>query len=166
MRPKFIGTEKRHPLFWSAANRIDILLYERQLPFPFAQAEDTMTDKELRRLSRVELIRLLLEQTRECELLRQELEQAKQALEDRRILLSEAGSIAEASLRINQVLETVQQAADQYLENVERTYQERAEEQYAGLQARIGEMETAARKRCAQMLEEARRKADGYGGNG
>lgn len=106
-----------------------------------------MTDRELRRLSRVELIRLLLEQTEESERLRQELEQAKSLLEDRRILVSNAGSIAEASLQINQVMEAAQKAADQYIENVQRAYQERAEKQYA------------------QMLEEAQRKAND-GGDG
>ena len=50
--------------------------------------------------------------------MQQELEETKQKLEDRRLMEKEAGSIAEAALRINKVFEAAQQAADQYLENI------------------------------------------------
>ena len=42
-----------------------------------------MTDKELKRLSRTELLELLLEQTRQRELLEQRLEEAEKKLADR-----------------------------------------------------------------------------------
>ena len=48
----------------------------------------------------------------------QELAEARQQLEERRIMTEEAGSIAEAALRINRVFEAAQAAADQYLENI------------------------------------------------
>lgn len=79
-----------------------------------------MTDKTLRRLSRRELVELLLAQSKEVERLRAELEQTEQQLKSRQILLREAGSIAEASLRLNEVFESAQKAADQYLLNVKR----------------------------------------------
>lgn len=77
-----------------------------------------MTEKELRRLSRTDLLEMLLEQSKEVQRLQQELEETKQKLEDRRLMEQEAGSIAEAALRINKVFEAAQQAADQYLENI------------------------------------------------
>ena len=77
-----------------------------------------MTDKELRRLSRTDLLEMLLEQSKEVERLQQELAEARQQLEERRIMTEEAGSIAEAALRINRVFEAAQAAADQYLENI------------------------------------------------
>lgn len=77
-----------------------------------------MTEKELRHLSRMDLLEMLLEQSREVERLQKELETVKKQLEDRRIMEQEAGSIAEASLRLNKVFEAAQQAADQYLENI------------------------------------------------
>lgn len=77
-----------------------------------------MTEKELRRLSRMDLLEMLLEQSKEVEWLRAELETVKKQLEDRRIMEQEAGSIAEAALRLNKVFEAAQQAADQYLENI------------------------------------------------
>ena len=77
-----------------------------------------MTEKELRRLSRMDLLEMLLEQSREVERLQKELETVKTQLSDRRIMEQEAGSIAEASLKLNKVFEAAQQAADQYLENI------------------------------------------------
>ena len=77
-----------------------------------------MTEKELRRLNRTDLLEMLLEQSKEVQRLQQELEETKQKLEDRRLMEQEAGSIAEAALRINKVFEAAQQAADQYLENI------------------------------------------------
>ena len=71
-----------------------------------------MTDKELRRLSRTDLLEMLLEQSKEVERLQQELAEARQQLQDRRIMTEEAGSIAEAALRINRVFEAAQAAAD------------------------------------------------------
>lgn len=77
-----------------------------------------MKEKELRHLSRMDLLEMLLEQSKEVERLQKELETVKKQLEDRRIMEQEAGSIAEASLRLNKVFEAAQQAADQYLENI------------------------------------------------
>ena len=93
-----------------------------------------MTDKELRRLSRRELLQMLLEQTSEVERLQAELDKTRAELNDRAIMLESCGNIAEASLKINHVFETAQQAAEQYLANVRRINtgqqtQEEAQEQ-------------------------------------
>lgn len=83
-----------------------------------------MTDKELRRLSRAELLEMLLAQTEENDRLKKRLEEAEKALEDRRVDIARAGSLAEASLQLNQVFVAADQAAKQYLENVERLSRE------------------------------------------
>lgn len=96
-----------------------------------------MTDKELRKLSRAELLEMLLIQTKEVERLSKELEEANRKLKDRRILLDKAGSIAEASLMLNDVFEVAQRAADQYIDNIrqfgeyhtERTCDDREDEE-------------------------------------
>ncbi len=77
-----------------------------------------MTDKELRKLKRIEILELLLEQSRENERLRAEIEEMKKKLEDREIAIKESGSIAEAALKLNGIFEAAQKAADQYLENL------------------------------------------------
>ena len=79
-----------------------------------------MTDKDLKRLRRDELLEMLIAQSKRMEQMQEELDAARAALASREILLQEAGSIAEASLRINGVFEAAQAAAQQYLENIRR----------------------------------------------
>ena len=79
-----------------------------------------MTDKELRRLSRSELLELLISQMEENEQLKMELEKAQQELKDKRIILKKAGSIAEAAVGLNKIFEAADEAAKQYLESVRK----------------------------------------------
>ena len=79
-----------------------------------------MTDKELKRLSRSELLELLLIQTKETERLAKRLEKAEAMLSDRQLQMEKAGDIAHAVLEINGVMEAAQAAAQQYLDNVKR----------------------------------------------
>lgn len=79
-----------------------------------------MTDKELRRLSRRELLEMLIAQTAENEQLKTRLEQAEAQLRDRRIAIDKAGSLAEAALSLNGVFQAAEAAAQQYLENIQR----------------------------------------------
>ena len=51
-----------------------------------------MADKDLKRLSRTELLELLLQQTRERERLEQKLEEVQRQLADRQIRLEKAAS--------------------------------------------------------------------------
>lgn len=80
-----------------------------------------MTDKEVRRLSRAQLLEILVAQGKEIEELKAELAATRKKLEDRTIAIEESGSLAEAALRLNGVFEAAQRAADQYLENVRRS---------------------------------------------
>ena len=75
----------------------------------------SMTNKELKKLTRLQL---LVEQGKEMERLKRRAERAEEKLRKRMLLLSEAGSIAEAALRLNGVFEAAQAAADQYLDSV------------------------------------------------
>lgn len=79
-----------------------------------------MTDRQLKKLSRAELLELLLEQMDRCARLEQELEQAKRELQDRQIRINNAGSIAQAALALNGVFEAADRAAKEYLENVKK----------------------------------------------
>ena len=83
-----------------------------------------MTDKELRRLSRKELLEMLIEQMNENEELKQKLDRAESELKDRNIMIENAGSLAEAALKLNDVFEAADRAAQQYLENVRRMAEE------------------------------------------
>ena len=99
-----------------------------------------MTSKELRRLSRADLLELLLAQTRETETLKKKLQEAEEELENRRFRMSNAGSLAEAMVEINNVMAAAQSAADQYLEN-------------------IAAMEAETRQKCEKMLQAAAQEA-------
>ena len=48
----------------------------------------------------------------------EELAEAKEQLENRRIQIENSGSIAEAALKLNGIFEAAQAAANQYLENL------------------------------------------------
>ena len=81
-----------------------------------------MTDRELRKLSRAGLLEVLLTQSREIDRLRAEVAELNAKLEDRDLIMSHSGSIAEASLRINNIFEAAQKAADQYVDSVRYLY--------------------------------------------
>ena len=108
-----------------------------------------MTDKELQRLKRTELLEILLEQGKEIEKLRAQVEALQKKMEDREIHIDKAGSIAEASLQLNGVFEAAQDAAKQYLENIESLNQ-RQEQVCAA-------MEKKTKEKCAAMEEETNR---------
>ena len=83
-----------------------------------------MTDKELKKLKRAELLQLLLTQSREIDRLRAELEEVNQKLNERNLSLDNCGSIAEAAMSIHNIFEEAQNAADLYLDNVKRKAEE------------------------------------------
>lgn len=77
-----------------------------------------MKDKDLKRLRRSDLVEIIYRLQENEKALNQEITALKQKLNDRRIAVEEAGSIAEAALRLNSVFETAQKAADEYLKNI------------------------------------------------
>ena len=77
-----------------------------------------MTDKDLRRLSRAELLDILYEQRKRYEDSLAENQALRQQLEDRTLRIASAGSIAEAAIQVSGVFEAAQAAADQYLASV------------------------------------------------
>ena len=76
-----------------------------------------MTDQELRRLSRADLIDIIYTLQQQKEQAEQQLAQAQAQLQDRQLRRANAGSIAEAALSLNGVFDAAQ-AADQYLQAV------------------------------------------------
>ena len=58
-----------------------------------------MTDKELRRLHREDLLQILIAQQKQIEDLSAALEDSEKALNDRKIAIEESGSLAEAALK-------------------------------------------------------------------
>ena len=113
-----------------------------------------MTDQELKKLNRNDLLELLIDQAKEIEQLRRELDEAHQKLADRQIKLDQAGSIAEAALQVSGIFEAAQDACAQYLYNIT---------QLSGRQEEIcSRMEQETRLKCEKMLAEAQQRADAY----
>lgn len=117
-----------------------------------------MTDQELRKLSRKDLLELLITQGRERDALQTELEQVKTALRNRQLQIEQAGSIADASLQLNGVFEAAQAAAQQYLENI-RQRSEQIEAVCAKREAACTQLETETQRKVDQQLKEAARAA-------
>lgn len=107
-----------------------------------------MTDKELRKLTRTELLELLLIQSKEIDRLNEELEQLREQMQQRKIAISNSGSIAEAALVLNGVFEAAQAAADQYLENIKNPVSD--------TQTQCAQMLEQTQQQCTQLLDNAK----------
>lgn len=79
-----------------------------------------MNDKDLKKLKRADLLQILIVQGREIERLEKALEEAENKLKDRTIDIEDLGSMAEAAFKLNQVYDSVDKAAEQYIENVKQ----------------------------------------------
>ena len=117
-----------------------------------------LTDKELQKLSRIDLLELLLEKSKENEKLQEELEQVKAKLAEREIKIEKAGSIAEAALALNGVFEAAQAAADQYLENLRRISEETSQVQDSATQ--ISDSTTVILEKTTQISDESTKTPD------
>ena len=97
-----------------------------------------MANQDLKKLNRRQLLELLILQTERSDKLEARVEELERELQEKKLQMTEAGSIAEASLRLSGTFEAAQAAADQYLESVQQLKEETA-------------------KRCKEMLEATRR---------
>ena len=75
-----------------------------------------MTDKELKRLNRAELLEMLIAQSKKLARVEEELAEAKKELEERNIAVADSGTLAEASLKLSGIFEDADKAAAIYLE--------------------------------------------------
>ena len=111
-----------------------------------------MTGKDLKKLGRSQLLERMVAQGRELEEVRERLAEAEARLEERKLVVNEAGSIAEAALALNGVFEAAEAASAQYMENI-RELSERQQRQYA-------QWEEENKKKADEILEKARRGAE------
>ncbi|MDR1204707.1 MAG: hypothetical protein LBL26_04385 [Peptococcaceae bacterium] len=110
-----------------------------------------MTDKQLRVLGKTDLLRLLREQEEEIERLGDENRALAKRVEERALIMENAGSIAEASMQINGVMRAAQESADLYLESLRAMRSE-----YKGI---IEKAENEANRRAEEIIREAERRA-------
>ena len=118
-----------------------------------------MTDKELRRLSRAELLDILYEQQKRYEESLTENQALRQQLEERTLRFASAGSIAEAAVQVNGVFEAAQAAADQYLCSV-RAAEAGTEQKLAEAERHADEIVRAAEAQAQRIIGDANAQAD------
>jgi cell division septum initiation protein DivIVA len=97
-----------------------------------------MISKELKKLNRRELVDIIYQLKKNEELLQEQITSLEAELQDRRIRLSAAGSIAEAATDITGIFSIAQSTADLYLREVTS-------------------MKENAQKECDKMIEEAKK---------
>lgn len=107
---------------------------------------------DLKKLNRAELLEMLILQSEENEQLKERIAALEVQLNERAIAISEAGSIAEAALRLNLVFEAADRAVEQYKENIRRMNAE----QEAIAKVKIAKVEQQA----ADIIVRARVQAD------
>ena len=100
-----------------------------------------MVNKELKKLSRRELIEIIYQMKKNEQQLQEEKAALQAALEDKRIRLEKAGNIADAVASISGLFTAAQSTVELYLQE-------------------IACMKADAKQECEQMLAEARQTAD------
>lgn len=111
-----------------------------------------MTERELRRLSKVDLLELLTQVTREKEALQRQVAELQARLEQRQLNLDQAGTLAEASLRLSGVFADIDAAGQEYLYNIQHLSQVRT--------AACERLERESRAQADAILSDARAQAD------
>lgn len=100
-----------------------------------------MIRKELKRLSRRELVDIIYQLKKNDQQKQEQIDVLEKALQEKRIRVSVAGSIAEAAVDITNIFSAAQTTADLYLHEISRMKEDTARE-------------------CAKMLEDARKKVE------
>ena len=95
-----------------------------------------MIGKEIKRLNRRELVDIIYHLKKNEQQMQEKIEALEKALEEKRLRISEAGSIAKAATDITDIFSTAQTTADLYLNE-------------------IACMKEDTEKECAKMIEES-----------
>lgn len=118
-----------------------------------------MPDKELKRLSRAELIDIIYELQKINEEEKLQNQKLKEKLEEKEIRIATFGSIAEAAVKVNGVLEAAQAAADQYLESI-RAANADSDIKLVAAEKRRSEILQDANQKAAEIIHSAEKKAE------
>lgn len=103
-----------------------------------------VTEKDLRKLNRYQLLELLIVQTERADKLQAKLDAVEKHLVEQDLKMTSLGSIAEASLQLSGVFQAAQAAADRYLD---------------AAQKKAEDIEATAHKKAAEILYQAQTQA-------
>lgn len=113
-----------------------------------------LTEKELRKLNRYQLLELLIAQTERADQLQTRVNELEKQLQERDLKMDSMGSIAEASLQIGGVFQAVQAAAELYLSAAKRNGEEIEAAAQRKAERILREAEEQARQKNQEKLEE------------
>ncbi len=122
-----------------------------------------MTEKELRKLSRVDLLQIIVDLNNENLELIQKKEELTNKLNNKDITITEAGSIAQAALQLSGVFTAAEEAATQYLDNIKKLNDNKKEiEENARKQAEdeAKKLISQAENQAASIIKQANDEAD------
>lgn len=106
-----------------------------------------MTEKELKKMSRLQLLQIMYDQSAEIDKLQEKVKKLEQTLEERQTMSKETGSIAEVSSKLNGIFQETQKVTNQYIENIKM--------QYELTQKNCAALERQTEERCRKFLDEA-----------
>lgn len=138
-----------------------------------------MTKKELKKLTRADLIEMLIAQSIEFNELKEKYEIAEQQLKSNQLAINSAGSIAEASLKLTDIFVEAEKSAKIYLDNIKMlserqntVCESREHESRAKTEAMVYETEQKckaheeeSKRRCDEMVERAKRESQEHWDN-
>ncbi len=78
-----------------------------------------MTEKELKKLNRAELLEMLIAQSKKLSRVEAELAEAQEELKRRELAVATSGTLAEAALKLSGIFEAADKAAQQYRESLQ-----------------------------------------------
>lgn len=104
--------------------------------------------KKIKKLKRIDLLEILLAQSKRIDELEEELAETKRQLLSKKIRIREIGTLAEASLQLNHIFEDADAAARQYLHNIRRLNR-MAERKY-----QKGQMQQIPKEQTQQIAKE------------
>ena len=100
-----------------------------------------MISKELKRLSRRELVDIIYQLKKNEQEMQEEIASLKKELEDKRMHISNAGSIADAAISVTSVFSAAQMTADLYISEIAR-------------------MKEDTEKECAKKIDDAEKRVN------
>ncbi len=110
-----------------------------------------MESKELKKMSRKDMLVILLEQTKRIRELEDELKKANEKLESKKVVFKNTGSLADAALQLSGIFNTAQEAATIYLSNI-KELKEKSEEDIEKLR---NKMLRDTERKCKKREKEA-----------
>ena len=124
-----------------------------------------MIEKDLKKLNREEILEIMIQVSKENSRLHEEVEELEGKLSERQLKMTDCGSLAEACLKINDVLAKADAAAKLFLENLKfHRIKDDLDEVTSGILLEAEEKSAGiiaeAKRKSEALLEEARIEAE------